>query len=331
MARDIAKWLSDLGLGKHAEAFALHEIDKDALTHLTSEDLKEMGLPIGPRRKVLAAINDLKAKADPAAPSILDEIESERRQVTVLFADLSGFTALSRELDVEETHALLNRFFDAADAVVERYGGRIDKHIGDAVMAVFGAPIAHGDDPERAVRAALDMHDAVAALDPPLEIHIGIASGQVVADRTGSDAHREYTVTGDSVNLASRLTDIAARGETLISEAAQRTLSGRRSKSSVRPPGWQTTTCKSAALGSALPRRCALPIVPMTLSTRWTEPKPGRKRAVSLRYWPKSISCAAIFSSTLAGSTTAGTSTKLRSPMPNGQGRSWPKSRPWGA
>ena len=115
--------------------------------------------------------------------------------------------------------ALLNGFFAAADAVIKRYGGTVDKHIGDAVMAVFGASVAHSDDPLRAVRAALDIHQASAALDPPLDVHIGVASGEVVASGTGSVDHREYTVTGASVNLASRLHDLAGRGQTFVSGA----------------------------------------------------------------------------------------------------------------
>ncbi|MEW5850534.1 MAG: adenylate/guanylate cyclase domain-containing protein [Myxococcota bacterium] len=142
----------------------------------------------------------------------------ERRQVTVLFADLTGYTALSSKLDPEETHALLNRYFDVVDAAVRRYGGRIDKHIGDAVMAVFGAPVAHANDPERAVRAALDIHRGVSQLDPPLKTHAGIASGTVVASETGSHHHREYTVIGDAVNLAARLMDKAAPGETVVAD-----------------------------------------------------------------------------------------------------------------
>ena len=130
---------------------------------------------------------DTTASTAPAA-------DGERRQVSVLFADLSGFTRLSSGLDPEETHALLNRFFAAADAVVERYGGAVDKHVGDSVMAVFGAPVAHGNDPERAVRAAIDIHQAVAGLTSDggtsLSVHIGVASGQVVASGTGSAAHR---------------------------------------------------------------------------------------------------------------------------------------------
>ncbi len=150
----------------------------------------------------------------------------ERRQVTVLFADISGFTKLSQERDAEDTHALLNEFFAVTDAAIGEYGGHIDKHIGDSVMAVFGAPTAHGNDPERAVRAALDIHTAAAQLDPPLGVHIGLAAGTVVASGTGSDAHQEYTVTGETVNLAARLQDTAKRGETLIADEVYREVSG---------------------------------------------------------------------------------------------------------
>ncbi len=147
----------------------------------------------------------------------------ERRQVTILFIDLSGYTRLSNELDAEQVHALLERFFSKVDSVVNNYGGTVDKHIGDAVMGVFGAPVAHDDDPERAVRAALAVHASMAELSAEmgreLTVHIGIASGRVVASGTGSDSHREYTVTGESVNLASRLQEMARGGESYISEA----------------------------------------------------------------------------------------------------------------
>lgn len=167
------------------------------------------------------------ARVTTAAPAPVNlSTAGERRQVTVLFADLSGFTKLSQELDAEDTHALLNRFFAAADAAITEYGGHIDKHIGDNVMAVFGAPTAHSNDPERAVRAALDIHAAAARLDPPLGVHIGLAAGTVVASGTGSDAHQEYTVTGETVNLAARLQDAAQRGETLIADEVYREVSG---------------------------------------------------------------------------------------------------------
>ncbi|MFO1059485.1 MAG: adenylate/guanylate cyclase domain-containing protein [Dongiaceae bacterium] len=154
-----------------------------------------------------------------APPEAAPAPEGELREVTVLFADLVGYTALSHELEAEEVHALLNRFFEAVDGVVERHGGSIDKHIGDCVMALFGAPVAHGNDAERAVRAGVAIHAALAVLDGPrrLAAHVGIASGRVVASDTGSRRRQDYTVTGDSVNLAARLTELAGAGETLVS------------------------------------------------------------------------------------------------------------------
>ncbi len=147
----------------------------------------------------------------------------ERRQVTVLFADLAGFTALSSNLDAEDLHDLMERFFACVDGIVESYGGTVDKHIGDAVMAVFGAPVAHGDDPLRALRAAVDIHGAVASVGEDcgrqLAVHAGIASGEVLAGGLGGESRRDYTVLGDSVNLASRLDEMAKAGETLISDA----------------------------------------------------------------------------------------------------------------
>ena len=167
------------------------------------------------------------ATSAPAAPEPSSVTESgTRRPVTVLFADISGFTTLSGKLDPEDTHALLNKFFGVTDALVRRFGGSIDKHIGDSVMAVFGAPIAHDNDPERAVRAALDIHNAIADLGNEktgvIRIHAGIAAGEVVASHVGSDDHEEFTVTGETVNLAARLQDLAHPGETLISESVHR-------------------------------------------------------------------------------------------------------------
>lgn len=151
---------------------------------------------------------------------------SELRQATILFADLVGFVELSSRLEPEETHVILDRVFAAIDGLVERYGGAVDKHIGDAVMAVFGAPVAHGDDPLRAVRAAVKSRAAVAQLGEelgqPLEIHIGVAAGEVMAAGIGRNDRQEYTVVGESVNLAARLNEMAGPGETLISDAVHR-------------------------------------------------------------------------------------------------------------
>ena len=121
---------------------------------------------------------------------------------------------------------MLTRYFELADGAIERLGGTIDKHLGDAVMGVFGAPIAHGNDIERALRASVDIHAAMTTLSGEfgrsLAAHIGIASGEVVAAATGSAAHRTYTVTGDAVNLAARLTELAQAGETALSDDVRR-------------------------------------------------------------------------------------------------------------
>ena len=148
------------------------------------------------------------------------ERSGDRRPVAVLFCDIVGYTRLSSALDAEEVHALLEQFFRLVDAVVDRYGGVIDKHIGDAAMALFGAPRAHGDDALRATHAALEIQASASTIQAggaPLAVHVGIAMGEVVASLTGSDRHRGYTVTGEAANVAARLLDRAAAGETLVS------------------------------------------------------------------------------------------------------------------
>jgi class 3 adenylate cyclase/tetratricopeptide (TPR) repeat protein len=228
---DVGAWLRELGLAECAAAFAENGIDAGMLRELNNEDLKDLGVTrLADRKRLLKAIEELSARNDeqePGSPSAVTPA-GEHRQVTVLFADIAGYTRLTSVLGAEEIHALLNRYFETVDAVVESYGGAVDKHIGDNVMAVFGAPVAHDDDPMRAVRAALDIHERMAGLSKegghPISAHIGIASGRVVASSTGSDTHREYTVTGDSVNLAARLQDKAQPGETLISDALRRVI-----------------------------------------------------------------------------------------------------------
>lgn len=164
--------------------------------------------------------------ADGARPVARAAPRGELRRVVVLFADLAGYTQLSGRLAPEDTHRMLGRFFDEVDGVVAAHGGTIDKHIGDNVMALFGAPIAHGNDAERAVRAALAIHARVdalgAALGLPLRVSIGVAGGEVMASQLGSEHHTEYTVIGSSVNLAARLQGHARAGETLVDDGVHR-------------------------------------------------------------------------------------------------------------
>jgi class 3 adenylate cyclase len=149
----------------------------------------------------------------------------------VLFADLSGSTAFGQQLDAEEVHALLEQFYDRADRVIQQHDGHIVRHIGDCVMAVFGAPVAHDNDAERAAHAALAIQAAISEVSAhvgrPVGVHIGLAGGQVVASRTGSANYSEYTVTGNAANLASRLTDAAASGEIFVSDETHTALAER--------------------------------------------------------------------------------------------------------
>ncbi len=172
---------------------------------------------LGSMREKLAALEA--ALHIPSFHPKESDAEGERKVVTILFADISGFTALSETLDPEQVTEIVNACFQSLTDAVTRYGGTVDKYLGDAVMALFGAPDAHEDDPERAIHAALEMPSAlrqtISQLSPVagnLTLHIGINTGPVVAGAVGAAGLRDYTVMGDAVNLASRLKDVAPIG-----------------------------------------------------------------------------------------------------------------------
>src|SRR6476646_4215567 len=150
----------------------------------------------------------------------------ERKLITIVFADVSGFTALSEKLDPEKVREVINACFDWLVPVVQKYDGTVDKFIGDEIMAIFGAPVAHEDDAERALRAALDMMDAIVAFNhangTELGLHIGINTGLVVAGEIGGRDRRDYSVMGDAVNLAARLEDASSVGEIFVGPATYR-------------------------------------------------------------------------------------------------------------
>lgn len=150
----------------------------------------------------------------------------ERRQAAIVFADIVGYTRQCSGHDPEQIEVMLGGFFATMDRVVEAYGGTVFDRAGDAVMAVFGAPVAHGNDAQRAIRASIDMHATAARLldcdGQPLRLHIGIASGEVVASAIHGEGSSKYSVTGDPVNLAARLDALAEPGQTLISDALYR-------------------------------------------------------------------------------------------------------------
>jgi len=219
---DVAAWLERLGLGEYAATFAANHIDAGTLASLTADDLRELGVAsLGHRKKLLQAIAGL-----PQGETPRQAATAQHRQVTVLFADLVGFTELTSRLEAEDLHRLIERFYALADAAILQAGGSVDKHLGDGIMALFGAPIAHGDDAERALRAAQALHALMPGLSQesgqPLALHVGLAAGEAIVGGLGGDAHRQYTALGDAVNLAARIVARAGSGETLLSDEVRR-------------------------------------------------------------------------------------------------------------
>jgi class 3 adenylate cyclase/predicted ATPase len=235
---DVSRWLAEQGLGHHAEAFAENGIAGDILRELTDADLKELGLNLGDRKRLLKAIAALDAEttqvrtetADPTATPAVPR-EAERRQLTVLFCDLVGSTELATRLDPEDMGAVMSAYHRATAAVIERFDGHVARYLGDGVLAYFGWPRAHEDDAERAVRAGLGLVGAVARLEAHdevrLQARVGVATGQVVVgDLVGEGAARDEAVVGETPNLAARLQTLAAPESVVISQATRRLVRG---------------------------------------------------------------------------------------------------------
>src|SRR5580693_4218724 len=232
---DIATWLQDLGLERYVPAFHDNEIDWEVLPKLTSEDLREIGVAaIGHRRKLLDAISALGAAAPvatvTAAPSNAPApADAERRQLTVMFCDLVGSTALSTRHDPEDLRELIGGYHSAVSETVGRFDGFVAKYMGDGVLIYFGYPQAHEDDAERAVRAGLAVIEAVGHLSgrEDLSVRLGIATGLVVVgDLIGEGAAQERGVVGETPNLAARLQALAAPNALVIGEATRRQIGG---------------------------------------------------------------------------------------------------------
>ena len=190
MADDIRQWLEELELDKYGDVFVENEITLRDVGELSDDDLKELGIPMGPRRRLLRAISNQAGRSGKSTSEKTPiEVQArsttaERRQLTVMFCDLVGSTALSRQLDPEDLRDVIRRYQDAVAGAVSRYGGHVAKYLGDGVLAYFGWPQAYEDQAERAVRAGLDavlvvsevrMNDGVA-----LVARVGIATGPVV-------------------------------------------------------------------------------------------------------------------------------------------------------
>lgn len=233
MASEIRKWLDDLGLGKYTDVFAENDVDFDVLADFGEPELRELGVTVGDRKRLLRAIARLGHgdKAVSAGQATNERrppaVEAERRQLTVMFVDLVGSTALSRQLDPEDLRDVMRRYQDAVAAAVNRFGGHVAKYLGDGVLAYFGWPQAYEDQAERAVRAGLDAVKAVTDVHigngQGLAARVGIATGQVVVgDLVGEGGRDVEAVSGESPNLAARLQQVAEPGQVVIGQATRR-------------------------------------------------------------------------------------------------------------
>src|SRR5262249_13777628 len=244
--QQIAEWLEKLGMSEYAQRFAENRIDCSVLPELTDQHLKDLGLPLRDRVKMLRAIPELSraapvspeaASADPQAQSIVARrdaapvqvsgpaanVSGERRYLTVMFCDLVGSTSISAGLDAEEWRDLVGTYLAAASAAVTEMGGHVAKKLGDGVMALFGYPLAQENDAERAARAALSIQRALADLNrknagagkPALNARIGIEIGPVVIDAAGE-------IYGDAPNVAARVQALAEPGTVVVTARVQR-------------------------------------------------------------------------------------------------------------
>jgi len=227
-AIDIASWLQEIGLAEHTEIFRTEKIDAAVLPTLSDADLRELGLPLGDRKKLRAAIDALAtsplagAVTAPAAP----RAAAEQRHLTVMFCDIVDSTRLAATLDLETLQRVVDAYQHQVATCVTRYDGFVAKFMGDGVLVYFGYPQAHEDDAERAVRAGLDIVAAVPSVravdSPELACRIGIASGVVVVgDSLSVGSAAEKSVLGETPNLAARLQAAAARNGVIVAASTR--------------------------------------------------------------------------------------------------------------
>jgi class 3 adenylate cyclase len=230
---DIGGWLRSLGLEQYEAVFRENAIDADVLHDLTEDHLREMGLSLGARLKLLKAISALAPDPEPigltpvVAPAGPPADTAERRQVTVMFADLVGSTALSARLDPEDLREVISAYQKCAAATVRRFDGFVAKYLGDGVLVYFGYPQAHEDDAERAVRAGLQLIAAVVALKTrvSLQTRVGVATGLVVVgDLLEAGEVQERGIVGETPNLAARLQGMADPNTVVIAEGTRKLL-----------------------------------------------------------------------------------------------------------
>jgi class 3 adenylate cyclase len=229
---DIASWLRELGLGQYEPAFRENDIDGEVLRNLTAEDLRDLGVAsVGHRRRFLDAIKALPADTAPTIAVRTIPTGAERRQLTVMFCDLAGSTALSTRLDPEDLRELLASYHAAVAKVVAGFDGYVAKYMGDGVLVYFGYPQAHEDDAERAVRAGLALAERIGRLESgagALASRIGIATGLVVVgDLVGTGEAKERGVVGENA-------------EPCRPSAGEGASEWRNHRRSYPPAGWQS-------------------------------------------------------------------------------------------
>ncbi len=308
---DIAAWLRGLGLEEYEPAFRDNRVDAAILPMLTAEDLRDIGIAaVGDRRKLLEAIGALREgtaqlpaqEQPPEAPGSTQVSEAERRQLTVMFCDLVGSTALSARLDPEDLREIIGAYHRCVAKVIGRGGGFVAKYMGDGVLAYFGYPHADEHDAERAVRAALKLVEKVGGLDTvtavPLQVRVGIATGLVVVgDLVGSGDAQERGVVGETPNLAARLQALAEPGGVVIAPRTRRLTGGLFDYEDLSPvelkgfgaPIMASRVLRDSAAESRFEalRGTATPLVGRDeelalLQRRWQQAKAGEGRVVVL-------------------------------------------------
>ena len=247
---DVGAWLESLGLGRYADAFGDADLDFDVLADLTEADLAQLGISLGDRKRMMRAIAALK-QAPPAGPTASTPADAglaarpaaepsrpghdaERRQLTVMFCDMVGSTALAARLDPEDLHEVMRRYQETCAEVVARFEGHVGNYIGDGILAYFGYPKAHEDDALRAIRAALDIVEAIKRLNDDLDdlgvsigVRVGINTGIVVVGDIGTGEFRDtMAVVGETPNVAARLQGLAEPGTVVVGERTRRLLEG---------------------------------------------------------------------------------------------------------
>jgi len=232
----LCAWLQELGLERYAQIFAENDVDLEALRLLTEGDLEKLGVSLGHRKKLFKAISELNGgpalgptipptrASPPALARESLDAEGERRQLTVLFCDMVGFTELANRVDPEVLQRIIRSYEDACAVCITRYDGYVFQRLGDGIVAFFGYPLAHEGEAERAIRAGLQIIASLSALDVPeaghLAVRIGIATGLVVVSSV------EKGAVGETMNLAARLQTIAQPESIVVSERVHRLAGG---------------------------------------------------------------------------------------------------------